>query len=149
MQSWVILHGSSTNLFWSLNSLASTLKIKKEMQRCKSNFYIVESYLKYTVKVSFQKTRSQIILQLSFSFDEPGDFLLMWEHIVGGYKIVQIACTKQNLSSLIIIEVHKNLTPGKSIPINRQALSETDSSNVWDGNWMTARYNNKNWKLQH
>ena len=84
------------------------------MQRCKSNFYIVESYLKFTVKVSFQKTRSQIILQLSFSFDEPGDFLLMWEHRVGGYKIVQIACTKQNLSSLIIIEVHKNLTQEKA-----------------------------------
>ena len=68
------------------------------MQRCKSNFYIVENYLKFTVKVSFEKTRSQIILQLSFSFDEPGNFLLMWEHRVGDYKIFQIACTKQNLS---------------------------------------------------
>lgn len=36
----------------------------------------------------------------------------------------------------------ENLTPGKSIPIKRQALSETESSNVCDGNWMTAHLGN-------
>lgn len=32
------------------------------------------------------------------------------------------------------------LTPGKSMPINRHALSETESKSVCDGSCMTAHY---------
>ncbi|KAJ0090495.1 hypothetical protein Patl1_14883 [Pistacia atlantica] len=42
------------------------------------------------------------------------------------------------------IHVQKILTPGKSMPIKREALSETESSNACDSNWMTAHWRMRN-----